>query len=134
MGALRFAFHGRRTVLRRVRHLYTQVGGRLYLYKRSLRLYAFVFIFVGCQCDFCVSSLVLSTMFTCTCWFFGSNHLTYTIVIFHCRPTTNSIMALTFAKYVIQPFFPECEMPDLGVRLVAAAVICRFNVVRDQTL
>ncbi|KAL1491276.1 hypothetical protein ABEB36_011895 [Hypothenemus hampei] len=39
-------------------------------------------------------------------------------------PTTNSIMGLTFAKYVIQPFFPECDMPDLGVRLVAAAVIC----------
>ncbi|ERL96163.1 Y+L amino acid transporter 2-like [Dendroctonus ponderosae] len=39
-------------------------------------------------------------------------------------PTTNSIMGLTFAKYVIQPFFPNCDMPDLGVRLVAAAVIC----------
>ncbi|CAG9766074.1 unnamed protein product [Ceutorhynchus assimilis] len=39
-------------------------------------------------------------------------------------PTTNSIMGLTFAKYVIQPFFPDCDMPDLGVRLVAAAVIC----------
>ncbi|XP_066143386.1 Y+L amino acid transporter 2 [Euwallacea fornicatus] len=39
-------------------------------------------------------------------------------------PTTNSIMGLTFAKYVIQPFFPECDMPDLGVRLMAAAIIC----------
>ncbi|XP_030767413.1 Y+L amino acid transporter 2 [Sitophilus oryzae] len=39
-------------------------------------------------------------------------------------PTTNSIMGLTFAKYVIQPLFPECDMPDLGVRLVAASVIC----------
>ncbi|XP_066255041.1 Y+L amino acid transporter 2 isoform X2 [Euwallacea similis] len=39
-------------------------------------------------------------------------------------PTTNSIMGLTFAKYVIQPFFPECDMPDFGVRLMAASIIC----------
>lgn len=39
-------------------------------------------------------------------------------------PTTNAIMGLTFAKYVIQPFFPQCDMPDFGVRLIAAAVIC----------
>lgn len=41
------------------------------------------------------------------------------------RPTTNAIMGLTFAKYVIQPFFPECMMPDVGVTLVAAATICK---------
>lgn len=39
-------------------------------------------------------------------------------------PTTNAIMGLTFAKYVIQPFFPECELPDLSVRFIAAVVIC----------
>nr|CAH7767158.1 unnamed protein product [Callosobruchus chinensis] len=39
-------------------------------------------------------------------------------------PTTNAIMGLTFAKYVIQPFFPQCMMPDFGVRLVAACIIC----------
>lgn len=37
-------------------------------------------------------------------------------------------MGLTFAKYVIQPFFPQCEMPDFGVRLVAAAVICKCGI------
>ncbi|XP_018574726.1 Y+L amino acid transporter 2 [Anoplophora glabripennis] len=42
-------------------------------------------------------------------------------------PTTNAIMGLTFAKYVIQPFFPQCDMPDIGVRLVAAAVICALS-------
>ncbi|XP_071541986.1 Y+L amino acid transporter 2 isoform X2 [Panulirus ornatus] len=39
-------------------------------------------------------------------------------------PTTNAIMALTFAKYVIQPFFPDCGMPDSAVRLIAALAIC----------
>lgn len=39
-------------------------------------------------------------------------------------PTTNAIMGLTFAKYVIQPFFPECVMPDSAIRLIAALAIC----------
>ncbi|KAJ4449963.1 hypothetical protein ANN_01370 [Periplaneta americana] len=39
-------------------------------------------------------------------------------------PTTNAIMGLTFASYVIQPFFPTCKVPDSSVRLLAAATIC----------
>ncbi|XP_075231240.1 solute carrier family 7 member genderblind [Lycorma delicatula] len=42
-------------------------------------------------------------------------------------PTTNAIMGLTFAKYVIQPFFPDCELPDVSVRCIAAVVICFFT-------
>lgn len=45
-------------------------------------------------------------------------------MFFSFRPTTNAIMGLTFAKYVIQPFFPGCGMPDIGVTLIAAATIC----------
>ncbi|KAE8742385.1 Y+L amino acid transporter 2-like [Frankliniella occidentalis] len=39
-------------------------------------------------------------------------------------PTTNAIMGLTFARYVIQPFFPECHAPDAAIRMVAATTIC----------
>lgn len=39
-------------------------------------------------------------------------------------PTTNAIMGLTFAQYVLQPFFPNCTTPDDGVRLIAALSIC----------
>lgn len=38
-------------------------------------------------------------------------------------------MGLTFAKYVIQPFFPGCELPDLAVRFIAAVVICFFTYI-----
>ncbi|CAG9815729.1 unnamed protein product [Phaedon cochleariae] len=47
-------------------------------------------------------------------------------------PTTNAIMGLTFAKYVIQPFFPQCIMPDLGVKLIAAAVICFLTFINSS--
>ncbi|XP_018046347.1 PREDICTED: Y+L amino acid transporter 2 isoform X2 [Atta colombica] len=39
-------------------------------------------------------------------------------------PTTNAIMGLTFAQYVVQPFFLNCDTPVYGVRLIAALSIC----------
>lgn len=40
-------------------------------------------------------------------------------------PATNAIMSLTFASYVLQPFFAaECEVPKLSAQLLAAATIC----------
>ncbi|XP_044259521.1 Y+L amino acid transporter 2 [Tribolium madens] len=39
-------------------------------------------------------------------------------------PTTNAIMGLTFAKYVIQPFFRSCDIPEDGATVVAACTIC----------
>uniref|UniRef100_A0A8D8LKH1 Y+L amino acid transporter 2 n=1 Tax=Cacopsylla melanoneura TaxID=428564 RepID=A0A8D8LKH1_9HEMI len=40
-------------------------------------------------------------------------------------PTTNAIMGLTFANYVVKPFF-HCANPppEVAIRLIAAAVIC----------
>lgn len=40
-------------------------------------------------------------------------------------PTTNAIMGLTFANYVLQPFFPDdCGVPVMSAQLLAAATIC----------
>lgn len=35
-------------------------------------------------------------------------------------------MGLTFAEYVLQPFFPNCSIPDSSVRLLAAVTICKI--------
>ena len=43
------------------------------------------------------------------------------------RPCTMTIVALTFAKYAVKLFFPECQPPDESVRLLAAACICKFQ-------
>ena len=40
-------------------------------------------------------------------------------------PAGNAIIALTFANYILQPFYPECEPPYDAVRLLAAGVICK---------
>ena len=42
------------------------------------------------------------------------------------RPTAQAIVALTFANYAIQPFFPTCDSPDIPVRLLAAVCISEY--------
>lgn len=39
-------------------------------------------------------------------------------------PCTNAITAITFAEYILQPFYDNCSPPDNAVRLLAAAAIC----------
>ncbi|XP_050389996.1 large neutral amino acids transporter small subunit 1 isoform X2 [Patella vulgata] len=39
------------------------------------------------------------------------------------RPCTLTIVALTFAYYVIEPLFPDCSQPDDAVRILAALCI-----------
>ena len=42
-------------------------------------------------------------------------------------PTGNLVIALTFANYILLPLFPNCESaPDVAVRLLAAAVVCKY--------
>ncbi|KAJ8321350.1 hypothetical protein KUTeg_001100 [Tegillarca granosa] len=43
------------------------------------------------------------------------------------RPCSQAIVALTFAYYVIEPLFPDCDQPDTAVRLLAAVCICSVS-------
>ncbi|XP_040572464.1 Y+L amino acid transporter 2 [Lepeophtheirus salmonis] len=38
-------------------------------------------------------------------------------------PVTNAIMGLTVANYLIQPLFPDCEIPESALKLIAALCI-----------
>ncbi|KAF8786973.1 Y+L amino acid transporter 2 like protein [Argiope bruennichi] len=41
-------------------------------------------------------------------------------------PTGNAIIALTFAEYILQPYYGHCSTPQLAVKLLAALVICEY--------
>ena len=44
------------------------------------------------------------------------------------RPTTQTIVALTFAQYAAKPFFPDCQPPDNAVRLLAGVCLCKYEL------
>lgn len=41
-------------------------------------------------------------------------------------PTGNAITALTFAQYLLQPFWPACDAPIEAVRLLATIITCKY--------
>lgn len=56
-------------------------------------------------------------------------------IIFVCSPTTNAIMGLTFANYVLQPFFAgDCSVPTEAAQLLAGATICFLTFINSYNV
>ncbi|KAH0563946.1 large neutral amino acids transporter small subunit 1 [Cotesia glomerata] len=51
------------------------------------------------------------------------------VALFILVPTGNAITALTFAIYILKPFWPDCEPNYEAVRLLAAVVTCLLTAI-----
>ena len=45
--------------------------------------------------------------------------------LFFVRVGANAVKCLLFGRYVLKPFFPDCPVPDVAIRLVATSVACK---------
>uniref|UniRef100_A0A0K0E532 Amino acid permease/ SLC12A domain-containing protein n=1 Tax=Strongyloides stercoralis TaxID=6248 RepID=A0A0K0E532_STRER len=44
-------------------------------------------------------------------------------------PTSNAVMALTFSNYILKPLFPNCDVPEDAIKLLAAAATLLFTFI-----
>ncbi|KAI1285363.1 Large neutral amino acids transporter small subunit 2 [Halotydeus destructor] len=44
-------------------------------------------------------------------------------------PAGNAIASLTFANYVLQPFYPTCSPPPMAIRMIAASCVCLLTFI-----
>ncbi|KAM7541642.1 hypothetical protein Aperf_G00000032421 [Anoplocephala perfoliata] len=59
--------------------------------------------------------------------FFGFLRLWVEVIVV--RPATMAVIAMTFAKYILQPIFPDCGQPDMVVRMLGAACLLLITYV-----
>ncbi|KAL1458500.1 hypothetical protein WDU94_008645 [Cyamophila willieti] len=50
------------------------------------------------------------------------------------RPTTQAIVALTFAQYAMKPFFPNSELPENAVLMLAASCLCVLTAINCMSV
>ena len=47
--------------------------------------------------------------------------------LFFVRVGANAVKCLVCGRYILKPFFPNCVVPDIGIKLVATTVGCKLS-------
>lgn len=118
MGDMRFIVNGWCALLCGIGNIDSSFRWWLCLHFWSIRPLPGFSLSMGCFIHFCVSNDVS--------WHFLDQIWWNCVRCSQNSPTTNAIMSLTFANYVIQPFFDDCDVPAGVTQLLAALTICKY--------
>lgn len=50
------------------------------------------------------------------------------------QPATLAVLSLSFATYMVKPLYPDCEPPDLALRLLAIVCLCFLTYVNCRSV
>ncbi|XP_048365841.1 cystine/glutamate transporter [Sphaerodactylus townsendi] len=50
------------------------------------------------------------------------------------RPAATSVISLAFGRYILEPFFMQCEIPDLAVKLITAVAITLVMLLNSMSV
>lgn len=132
LGDMRHLIDDRCTLLRWIGYIHSRFWWWLCIHLRSLRSFPRLSLSLGCIIHFCVRETLFAPPYDSP-----YSHMPqwnqFFFVVYLIRPTTNAIMGLTFANYVIQPFFDDCAVPVAATQLLAALTICKhsFNLMYE---
>lgn len=110
MAYLRFIFRNRSLLLRGIGYIYSKLRWRLCLCIGSLWSLDGVFTFVDWM-HYCSVKL---------------KYFKNKIRLINFRPCTITAVAITFSTYILQPFYPNCNLPPLVPQLLAIGVIGKW--------
>lgn len=77
-------------------------------------------VMIMLQCD------LKWVLFTCYCrsilWFL------FPILTFCSSPAATAVISLAFGRYILEPFFMQCEIPELAIKLITAVGISKYLI------
>lgn len=48
------------------------------------------------------------------------------VLTFHLSPAATAVISLAFGRYILEPFFMQCEIPELAIKLITAVGISKY--------
>lgn len=51
-----------------------------------------------------------------------------TLCFFHSSPAATAVISLAFGRYILEPFFMQCEIPELAIKLITAVGISKYPI------
>lgn len=113
-------------LLRRTWHPNSQIGWWLCLYYGIIWTISGIHTSLGWSCGGKVNFKNISCLLLKIACGSFSNLLFLFLITFDCRPCTCTVVALTFAIYMLRPFYPNCEPPGGLPALLATILLSKF--------